>query len=86
MPVLSSPSSESPAFFPDANIVETQEVRSDNSGKLAKKRSLWIEGWPPGGGRSIADILEHVAWSKWMYEDYAFGIAISATSSAMIGG
>jgi uncharacterized damage-inducible protein DinB len=30
---------------------------------------------PPGGGRSIADILEHVGWCKWMYEDYAFGIA-----------
>ena len=30
---------------------------------------------PPGGGRSIADILEHVAWCKWMYEDYAFGSA-----------
>ena len=27
----------------------------------------------PGSGRSIADILEHVGWSKWMYEDYAFG-------------
>jgi uncharacterized damage-inducible protein DinB len=29
----------------------------------------------PGGGRSIADILEHVGWCKWMYEDYAFGNA-----------
>ena len=28
-----------------------------------------------GAGRSIADILEHVGWSKWMYEDYAFGSA-----------
>lgn len=28
---------------------------------------------PQGGGRSIGDILEHVAWAKWMYEDYAFG-------------
>lgn len=27
----------------------------------------------PGAGRSIADILEHVGWAKWMYEDYAFG-------------
>jgi uncharacterized damage-inducible protein DinB len=36
------------------------------------------EDWtalPPGGGRSIADILEHVGWCKWMYEDYAFGTA-----------
>jgi hypothetical protein len=30
---------------------------------------------PPGGGRSIADILEHAGWCKWMYEDYAFGSA-----------
>jgi uncharacterized damage-inducible protein DinB len=29
----------------------------------------------PGAGRSIADILEHVGWCKWMYEDYAFGTA-----------
>jgi uncharacterized damage-inducible protein DinB len=30
---------------------------------------------PLGGGRSIAEILEHVGWCKWMYEDYAFGSA-----------
>lgn len=45
---------------------------------LANIRDLPDEDWtalPPGGGRSIADILEHVAWSKWMYEDYAFGSA-----------
>lgn len=28
---------------------------------------------PRETGRSIADILEHVGWAKWMYEDYAFG-------------
>ena len=36
------------------------------------------EDWtalPSRSGRSIADILEHVGWSKWMYEDYAFGTA-----------
>src|SRR5574337_1329374 len=45
---------------------------------LATLRPLRDEDWtalPPGGGRSIADILEHVAWSKWMYDDYAFGAA-----------
>jgi uncharacterized damage-inducible protein DinB len=39
-------------------------------------RNLREEDWtamPPGGSRSIADILEHVGWCKWMYEDYAFG-------------
>jgi uncharacterized damage-inducible protein DinB len=30
---------------------------------------------PPGGERSIASIIEHVGWAKWMYENYAFGDA-----------
>jgi len=45
---------------------------------LSNLRNLREEDWsaiPPGGGRSIADILEHVGWCKWMYEDYAFGSA-----------
>ena len=45
---------------------------------LANLRDLKDEDWTallPGGDRSIADILEHVAWAKWMYEDYAFGSA-----------
>ena len=45
---------------------------------LANLRSLSEKDWtalPVGGGRSIADILEHVGWAKWMYEDYAFGSA-----------
>lgn len=43
---------------------------------LANLRDVSDEDWialPPGAGRSIADILEHVGWAKWMYEDYAFG-------------
>jgi hypothetical protein len=45
---------------------------------LANLRDLADDDWnalPPGAGRSIPDILEHVAWSKWMYDDYAFGSA-----------
>ena len=45
---------------------------------LANLRDLRDEDWtalPPGAGRSIADMLEHVGWAKWMYEDYAFGAA-----------
>jgi uncharacterized damage-inducible protein DinB len=45
---------------------------------LANLQDLREEDWtaaPGGSGRSIADILEHVGWSKWMYEDYAFGAA-----------
>ena len=44
----------------------------------ANLRDLREEDWtavPAGSGRSIADILEHVGWSKWMYENYAFGSA-----------
>jgi uncharacterized damage-inducible protein DinB len=45
---------------------------------LGNLRGLRDEDWtrpPPGGGRTIADILEHVGWAKWMYHDYAFGPA-----------
>ena len=45
---------------------------------LANLQTLQDEEWtrlPPSGTRSIADVLEHVGWSKWMYEDYAFGRA-----------
>jgi uncharacterized damage-inducible protein DinB len=43
---------------------------------LANLQNLSEDDWtatPEGSGRSIVDILEHVGWSKWMYEDYAFG-------------
>ncbi len=45
---------------------------------IGNLRDLREEDWttlPPGANRSIAEILEHVGWSKWMYEDYAFGSA-----------
>jgi len=45
---------------------------------LANLHDLKDDEWtslPAGAGRSIADILEHVGWCKWMYEDYAFGSA-----------
>jgi hypothetical protein len=45
---------------------------------LTKLHNLQDDYWtalPPGAGRSIAEILEHVGWAKWMYEDYAFGSA-----------
>ncbi len=45
---------------------------------LANLHDLRVEEWmavPAGGGRSIADIVEHVAKYKWLYEDYAFGSA-----------
>jgi hypothetical protein len=45
---------------------------------LANLKDLPAHEWtalPPGAGRSIAEIVEHVGWAKWMYEDYAFGPA-----------
>ncbi|HSK88891.1 MAG TPA: DinB family protein [Anaerolineales bacterium] len=45
---------------------------------LANLHDLREEDWtatPGGSTRSIASILEHVGWCKWMYEDYAFGKA-----------
>jgi uncharacterized damage-inducible protein DinB len=45
---------------------------------LANLRDLREEDWTAlttGANRSIAEVLEHVGWSKWMYEDYAFGSA-----------
>jgi uncharacterized damage-inducible protein DinB len=45
---------------------------------MANLRKLREQDWtavPPGGLRSIVEILEHVGWAKWMYQDYAFGTA-----------
>jgi len=44
-------------------------------GNLVNIRKEDWETLPAGGGRTIADILEHVGWCKWMYENYAFGNA-----------
>ncbi|HLA06500.1 MAG TPA: DinB family protein [Anaerolineales bacterium] len=59
-------------------LIEDAFEKEPNQSLLANLRDLRDEDWnalPPGLGRSIADILEHVAWCKWMYEDYAFGSA-----------
>ncbi len=45
---------------------------------LANLRGLEDADWtalPPSAGRAIGEIVEHVAWAKWMYTDYAFGPA-----------
>jgi hypothetical protein len=44
-------------------------------GNIKNIREVDWEALPPGGGRNIAEILEHVGWAKWMYEDYAFSTA-----------
>jgi uncharacterized damage-inducible protein DinB len=58
-------------------IEEAFEGDSSHS-LMANLKDLGERDWtaqPPGGQRTIADILEHVGWCKWMYEDYAFGPA-----------
>ena len=59
-------------------LIEAAFGSEDSHSLMANLKDLREEDWntlPPGGGRSIADILEHVGWCKWMYEDYAFGSA-----------
>jgi uncharacterized damage-inducible protein DinB len=61
-----------------ARLIEEAFEGDPSHSLLANLRDLQEEDWtakPDGSGRSIADILEHVGWSKWMYEDYAFGSA-----------
>ncbi len=73
-----SPASSRTAIDTLAWLIEDAFEGDPAQSLLANLRGLRDEDWtalPPGGGRSIADILEHVAWSKWMYEDYAFGSA-----------
>jgi len=58
-------------------IEDAFEADPDHS-LLANIRDVQEADWtalPLGAGRSTADVLEHVGWSKWMYEDYAFGPA-----------
>jgi hypothetical protein len=57
-------------------LIEGAFERDNNHALLVNLTTVSDQQWnalPPGGGRTIADIVEHVAWCKWMYEDYAFG-------------
>lgn len=59
-------------------LIEGAFRRDPRHSVLVNLTSVGDAEWtalPPGGGRCIADIVEHVAWAKWMYEDYAFGSA-----------
>jgi uncharacterized damage-inducible protein DinB len=59
-------------------LIEQAFDRDPSHSLLANLHDLREEDWtamPEESGRSIADILEHVGWSKWMYENYAFGSA-----------
>jgi uncharacterized damage-inducible protein DinB len=59
-------------------LIENAFDGDDGHSLMSNLRDLRDDDWtliPSGGVRSIADILEHVGWCKWMYEDYAFGTA-----------
>ena len=74
----SNPSASSAAIDTLAWLIEEAFQGDPHQSLLANLGRLRDEDWtalPRGGGRTIADILEHVAWAKWMYEDYAFGSA-----------
>jgi len=61
-----------------ASLVEDAFEGDPHQSLMANLRKLRPEDWtrpPAEGRRSISDILEHVGWAKWMYEDYAFGAA-----------
>lgn len=67
-----------PAVIALAWLIDEAYQGDPEQSLLGSLRGLREEDWdavPAGGGRSVADILEHVGWSKWMYEDYAFGTA-----------
>ena len=56
---------------------------------LGNLRDISAEEWrwrPPGGSRSIRDIVEHVGSCKVMYEDYAFGDGTLGWDDAVVTG
>ncbi len=56
---------------------------------LCNVRSVSDEDWqwvPPGGNRSIRDIVQHVGSSKLMYQDHAFGDATLTWDHPMVDG
>ena len=72
--------SENPHIAIDslAWLIEEAFQEDPSHSLLDDLKDLREEDWtatPSGSNHSIADILEHVGWSKWMYEDYAFGPA-----------
>ena len=56
---------------------------------LGNLRTLVPEDWllvPPGGHRSIRDIVRHVGGCKFMYHDYAFGGATLTWEDPLVDG
>ncbi len=75
---IADPTASHAAIDTLAWLIEDAFEGDPSHSLIANVHDLSEEDWtalPLGAGRSIANILEHVAWSKWMYEDYAFGSA-----------
>lgn len=56
---------------------------------VSNLRSVTAEDWqwiPPGGRRSIAEIVGHVGAAKYMYENHAFGDATLTWDDPLIRG
>src|SRR5436853_583974 len=56
---------------------------------LGNLRSLTPEDWswvPPGGERSIRDIVQHVGSCKFMYHNHAFGDATLTWDAPLVEG
>ena len=73
-----SPSNSRTAIDTLAWLIEEAFAGDPSHSLLANLQDLREEDWTAtvaGSGCSIVDILEHIGWSKWMYEDYAFGSA-----------
>jgi uncharacterized damage-inducible protein DinB len=59
-----------------ASLIDDAFERDPDQSLLSNLRDVREGDWTAlhsGAGRSIAQVLEHVGWAKWMYEDYAFG-------------
>jgi hypothetical protein len=71
MPTQSTGASASTALDTLAWLIEGAFEGDPAHSLLANLRDVPDELWmavPSGGSRSIADILEHVGWCKWMYD------------------
>jgi uncharacterized damage-inducible protein DinB len=68
---------------------EAFEASTNEQSLLGNLRSLAPEDWlwvPPGGSRSIRDIVRHVGGCKFMYHDYAFGGASLTWEDPLVDG
>ncbi len=54
-----------------------------NVGSVRREHWLWV---PPGGRRSIRDIVGHVGSCKFMYENHAFGDATFSWDDPLVSG